>query len=398
MKMLKKYNLFLATAISIVLCFSSCTAALQSPPPHSDLQLQDQVKRLLNVSFDQTDPCESTVSTEVSEPSEPIILMPTEPTEAPIESQTEMQEVHSPLPATVPQQESSTLPPAPSPAPVQDWDRGGTFTGVISVNTVAAPGIQVQHGPNSTIDFSNARYGYVMVRKNTDLRVRVRVTKGDSVYLRYVLPERDIFFPIPLQLGSGTYQVEVLLNVPEMGSTAFTTDSTVTFDTDLIREDSFALFPGLYANFNNNSTAVRKAHDLTVNAGGNDLKKVQSVYNWIINHITYDHAKAAVVTGDYIPNPDQVLAARKGICFDYASLMTTMLRSVGVPARLIIGPATNESGTVLHAWVEVYISNSGWISDGITTDGNRWVLLDPTYGVSGSWLAANTTYIRQEMY
>ena len=59
------------------------------------------------------------------------------------------------------------------------------------------------------------------------------------------------------------------------------------------------------------------------------LDKVGAVYNYVVHSLTYDRAKAASVTSGYLPDLDSVLASRTGICFDYASLMTGMLRSQG---------------------------------------------------------------------
>lgn len=73
--------------------------------------------------------------------------------------------------------------------------------------------------------------------------------------------------------------------------------------------------------------------------------------------ITYDNEKAATVSGNYLPDIDETLSTKKGICFDYASLTAAMLRSIGIPAKLAIG----YSASVRHAWIDVYIQSvAGW--------------------------------------
>lgn len=62
---------------------------------------------------------------------------------------------------------------------------------------------------------------------------------------------------------------------------------------------------------------------------------------------------------------------RKGFCQNYASAMITMLRSLGVPARMVVGYAPgvwNEGRSAwevqsrhYHAWPEVYFPEYGWI-------------------------------------
>ena len=50
-----------------------------------------------------------------------------------------------------------------------------------------------------------------------------------------------------------------------------------------------------------------------------------------------------------------LLEKKSGICFDYAALMTGMLRSQGVPCKLVVGYA----GTVYHAWISVWTAEHG---------------------------------------
>ena len=62
---------------------------------------------------------------------------------------------------------------------------------------------------------------------------------------------------------------------------------------------------------------------------------------------------------------------RKGYCQNYASPMITMLRSLGVPARLAVGfaPGIRDGGRGVwevralhyHAWPEVYLPQYGWV-------------------------------------
>ena len=78
-----------------------------------------------------------------------------------------------------------------------------------------------------------------------------------------------------------------------------------------------------------------------------------------------------------VPPPEQdwvehfLLVHRKGYCQNYASAMITMLRSLGIPARLVVGfaPGIWDQGRGVwevqarhyHAWPEVYFPGYGWI-------------------------------------
>jgi transglutaminase/protease-like cytokinesis protein 3 len=59
--------------------------------------------------------------------------------------------------------------------------------------------------------------------------------------------------------------------------------------------------------------------------------------------------------------------------------MTAMLRSQEIPTKLVIG----YTGSVYHAWVNVYIEGQGWVDNVIYFDGHDWKLMDPTFASSG---------------
>jgi len=72
-----------------------------------------------------------------------------------------------------------------------------------------------------------------------------------------------------------------------------------------------------------------------------------------------------------------VLAAREGVCQDFAHLEIACLRALGLPARYVSGylytvPAEGEERLVgadaSHAWVSVYCGPAGWIDVDPTND------------------------------
>jgi transglutaminase-like putative cysteine protease len=66
---------------------------------------------------------------------------------------------------------------------------------------------------------------------------------------------------------------------------------------------------------------------------------------------------------------DDALAARKGVCQDFAHVMIAIVRRLGVPARYVSGyiaqrPTDDRPGLVAgatHAWVEVLFPEVGWV-------------------------------------
>ena len=81
------------------------------------------------------------------------------------------------------------------------------------------------------------------------------------------------------------------------------------------------------------------------------------------------------MTDQFGPYLNKIYKKKKGICFDYAAVMTAMLRSQGVPTKLIVG----YTGNAYHAWINVYSKKKGRISKMIYFNGKKWKLMDPTF-------------------
>lgn len=86
-----------------------------------------------------------------------------------------------------------------------------------------------------------------------------------------------------------------------------------------------------------------------------------------------DLCRAVFEAMEYVPGSTDVrtaasvaFAQRKGVCQDYAHILTAMLRYRGFAARYVNGLIVGEGAT--HAWVEVH-------------DGRDWYALDPTHGI-----------------
>ena len=81
-----------------------------------------------------------------------------------------------------------------------------------------------------------------------------------------------------------------------------------------------------------------------------------------------------------MPNPDATLAEGKGICFDYVSLGAAMLRSLGIPTKIVTGYVSPDS--IYHAWNLVYLDGS-WKSVEVSVDPNTWTRIDLTFAAAG---------------
>ncbi len=253
------------------------------------------------------------------------------------------------------------------------------------IYSTVASGRAVANSERATIDYSNANDGYIMIRHTGGVpRVKVQITKN-STYT-YDLSMSGNYEVFPLTQGSGTYSVSVLENVSGSGY-AYAING---LGVNASLSSSFAPFlrPNQYVNYNGSTTAVLKAAELCTGYT-TDLQKLDRIYNFVINHFTYDSNKAATVQSGYLPNLNSVYAQRRGICFDYASVMTAMLRSQNIPCKLVVGYASSS----YHAWINVYIRNVGWINGAIYFDGNSWKLMDPTFASSGNSSSSIMQYI-----
>ena len=100
----------------------------------------------------------------------------------------------------------------------------------------------------------------------------------------------------------------------------------------------------------------------------------------MIQTIIYDYDKAENVQSGYVPTVDEIISSKKGICLDYAAVMSCMLRSQSIPTRLEVGYA----GEAYHAWISTYITDIGWVNGMIEFDGKGWKIMDPTFAANTS--------------
>ena len=235
------------------------------------------------------------------------------------------------------------------------------------------------------VDASNTHNGYVMVKYMGGVnKIKVQITKGGLTYT-YDLNARNAYEVFPMSEGNGTYSIKVFENVSgNQYAQVFSQDVSVS----LASQFEPFLYPNQYINFSAGSAAVQKGAEIAAGAG-DALGVVNSVYNYVVNNMTYDTAKASSVQSGYLPNVDQVLASRTGICFDYAALMVSMLRSQDIPAKLVVG----YTGSAYHAWVNVYIDGVGWLDNYIYFDGANWSLADPTFASTGGQSESIKQYI-----
>lgn len=255
-----------------------------------------------------------------------------------------------------------------------------------NVKVPTAPGTVTFSGNSVTVDASNTSHGYVMVQyTGSASKIKVQVIKSGGETYTYDLNARSAYEVFPLTEGNGTYTLRVLEQVQ---GTQYAIKYSNQLQVSLSNEFEPFLYPNQYVNFTAGSAVVSKGAELAASAP-DSLGVVTNVYNYVVKNFTYDTALANSVQTGYLPDVDQALAKKKGICFDYAAVMTSMLRSQNIPTKLVVG----YTGSLYHAWVNVYIDGQGWVDNVIYFDGYDWKLMDPTFASSGGNDPAIKQYI-----
>lgn len=240
----------------------------------------------------------------------------------------------------------------------------------------------------AVIDYSHTEDGYVMVQylAATSVRLKVQISGPNTPKLTYtynLTPQKWEVFP--LSDGNGSYKITVYENVSGNKYA-----SVLSLSCDVTLTDEFApyLRPNQYVDYGAAPNTVAKGAALCKDLS-EPLEKVAAVYDYVVTNLSYDKQLAATVKSGYLPVLDSVLEKQTGICFDYAALMTGMLRSQGVPCKLVVGYA----GTAYHAWISVWSEDEGWIDGAIWFDGNVWHRMDPTFASSGKQSKTIMSYI-----
>ena len=255
----------------------------------------------------------------------------------------------------------------------------------------SAPGTAVQQNSSAVIDYSNAKDGYIMIKwtgGSTSSKIKVLI-KGpnNSEDYQYNLRTDGSYDTFPLSDGNGQYSVRVYKQVD---GTKYSPVLTAKVSAQLTDEFAPFIRPNQYVNYSDDSKAVTKAAEIIQEKGaGDNLSKTEAIYDWVVNNLSYDTAKASSVQSGYLPDIDVTLAEKKGICFDYAALMAAMLRSQNVHVRLVLG----WTGSQYHAWINVWSESDGWVEGMIYFNGQNWELMDPTFASSGNQSEAIMQYI-----
>ncbi len=192
-------------------------------------------------------------------------------------------------------------------------------------------------------------------------KLKVMIAKDGKSYT-YNLRNDGVEESFPLQMGNGEYKVSVLENIT---GDRYKYISTENVKLSLSNANAVYLSSTQNVEWDESKAAIKKAAELTKNLTS-DEEKLNAIYAYVVSTIKYDYNKLQYLKSDYLPDIDATLRSKTGICFDYAAILGAMLRSQGIPTKLIKGYSTNVTG--YHAWNEVYNSKT-----------NSWIIIDTTY-------------------
>ena len=236
---------------------------------------------------------------------------------------------------------------------------------------------QAQGNEEVRIDVSSADIGYFGVWSNSAVKLKLQVKKNGAADYVYDLTSNWTDF-FPFQSGSGNYTIRIMKNVEDSKYfELYSMQVPVHLNSEL---DPF-LISCQYAYYTEDSACVQKAREIA-GQSSDETDFIYKIYEEICSSVKYDSIKAQAVQSGYIPNPDETLATKRGICFDYASLAASMLRSQGIPTKIIFGYVAPDN--IYHAWNMFYTEESGWTAVEFKADPHSWNRIDMTFLANGA--------------
>lgn len=225
------------------------------------------------------------------------------------------------------------------------------------------------------LDASALEEGVVAVSAQSGSRLKFQIVLGEMKY-NYDLSNDGRAAVFPLNMGDGSYTFRLMEQVGENKYACTWSDSR-----EVTMKDAFQPFlrPSQMVDYTVDSQCVAKARALAAGCE-KDIDAASAIYDYLVEHIRYDDDKAATVQPGYLPSPDETLQTGKGICFDYAALAAAMMRSLGIPCKLITGYVGDE---IYHAWNSFYIHDQGWVTVEIKAPANQWKRVDITFAAGG---------------
>ncbi len=230
------------------------------------------------------------------------------------------------------------------------------------------------------LNFDYAKEGVVSVFYNnrSEKKIKLVVQLDDEKYIYNVFNNAQ-YVNYPLQLGNGRYKISLYENTT---GTKYKKIASQYYQVELTDENNVYLQSVLEIKWEDEDESIKLANELVADAleakketvykeDRDDVQLteeeiINELYTYVIKNIKYDYEKIKGLDYSYVPTNDITLEIGTGICYDYSSLLASMLRSQGIPTKMVKGYANTSD--VYHAWNEIYLTSE-----------ERWVVVDPTY-------------------
>ncbi len=136
-----------------------------------------------------------------------------------------------------------------------------------------------------------------------------------------------------------------------------------------------------------NESRIKKLATELTRGVKTEYDAVQRIVSWVVDNVRY-------VTPPVRYDAVYSLESGKGNCQNYSHLSAALLRSVGIPARIVVGVTLNEPyniawqkgvltfkmGQGRHSWIEVWFPDLGWVpfdpQNSVLFVSNRFIRLE----------------------
>ena len=217
----------------------------------------------------------------------------------------------------------------------------------------------------------------VEVKYVSERKMKVIIQKGEDKTTHSLVADGD-YKGFPLTLGNGEYEILLLENTEGI-KYKMLESKTIQVDTD-----DKDVYLNSIQNIDWEGTVTADISRI-ISKGMLGRRKVLAIYLYLVRNMGYDYEKMKTVGTDYVPNLDTILLDEKGMCYDYATMFAGMLRSIGVPCKVVKG---YKNGSVrYHSWNEVYL--------------DKWVIIDVTHDSMSKdykMIKDNSTYNKVNEY
>jgi len=211
--------------------------------------------------------------------------------------------------------------------------------------------------------------GKVLIAGNTSKsKIKVIVSKDNiSTWYDIKLIDGNYIEEIWLIDGKGEYRISVVVHEYDR---VYSYGPTV--EVNNVSEVNKFLVPTKHVE-SNNEEIIELAKNITLNST-TAREKAFAIYDWVSKNIEYDYEKYLKQLNNNFDNEYgalNTLKTKKGVCYDYSTLVAALGRAVGLQVKVIKGNFVNSYRNELHAWNEIFIPEE-----------NRWINVDATFGFS----------------